>query len=74
MSLCSDAAGTARYASRIVGVAVLEAVLLGLACGAPQSAAAEDMPAFAPGMIEHMQQLERFRDDDHGLQPAPQVI
>lgn len=74
MSSRSDAATAARYTSPIVRFAVLEAALLGLACGGPQSAAAQDMPAFAPGMIGHMQQMEQFKDVDQGSQPTPPVI
>lgn len=76
MSACSDAGATARYTSQVVGLHVvgLAAALFGLACGAPQSAAAQDMPAFAPGMIGHMQQMEQFRDADRGSQPTPPVI
>jgi len=32
------------------------------------------MPAFAPGMIKHMQAMRRFRDPDQGAQPTPPVI
>jgi cytochrome c peroxidase len=71
MTLRSHAAAIARSASHGAGLA---AALFGLACGLPQSAAAEDVPAFAPGMIGHMQQMERFRDADHGSQPTPPVI
>ena len=74
MSSRSDAATSARYTSSIVRFAVLEAALLGLACGGPQSAAAQDMPAFAPGMISHMHQMEQFKDIDRGSQPTPPVI
>ncbi|HEY7230278.1 MAG TPA: hypothetical protein VH558_07915, partial [Pseudolabrys sp.] len=61
MSAYSNTVGTARHVSYVVGLA---AALFGLACGAPQSAAqnapAHDMPAFAPGMIGHMQRMEQF--------------
>ena len=35
---------------------------------------AADLPAFAPGMINHMQAMRRFKDRDHGVQPTPNVI
>src|SRR5690242_10723093 len=31
-------------------------------------------PAFAPGMIAHMQTMRRFKDRDHGVQATPPVI
>ena len=31
-------------------------------------------PAFAPGMIAHMQAMRRFKDPDQGAQPAPGII
>lgn len=70
MSSRSDAAGSGRYSNHVAGIAV---ALFGLA-GAPQSAPAQDVPAFAPGMIGHMQQMEQFRDADHGAQSTPPVI
>jgi cytochrome c peroxidase len=70
----SDAAATARYSSTVLRLAVLEAALFGLACGTPRLAAAQDVPAFAPGMISHMQKMEQFKDVDHGSQPTPPVI
>jgi hypothetical protein len=33
-----------------------------------------DEPAFAPGMINHMQAMRRFKDPDRGVQPTPNVI
>ena len=42
--------------------------------GAPQPAVAGEVPAFAPGMINHMQQMRRFKDADKGPQPTPPVI
>jgi cytochrome c peroxidase len=32
------------------------------------------VPAFAPGMIAHMQAMRRFKDPDRGVQQAPPVI
>lgn len=48
----------------------------------PQNAAADnsltrgeaERPAFAPGMINHMQKMRRFKDKDHGPQSTPAVI
>jgi cytochrome c peroxidase len=73
MSLCSNGAAT-RDTSRALRVFVLEIALVGLGCGASQFAAAQDVPAFAPGMINALQQMERFKDVDHGPQPTPPVI
>jgi cytochrome c peroxidase len=36
--------------------------------------AAAEVPAFAPGMINHMQKMRRFKDKDHGPQSTPAVI
>ncbi len=33
-----------------------------------------DVPAFAPGMINHMQAMRRFKDPDQSVQSAPFVI
>jgi cytochrome c peroxidase len=33
-----------------------------------------DVPAFAPGMIKHMQAMRRYKDADRGVQPAPAII
>src|SRR3954454_2130595 len=33
-----------------------------------------DVPAFAPGMIDHMQAMRRFKDPDRGAQATPSVI
>jgi cytochrome c peroxidase len=33
-----------------------------------------ELPAFAPGMIAHMQKMRRFKDKDHGAQVIPPVI
>src|SRR5215212_2203240 len=48
-----------------------------LACAwgaAPQFAGAEEVPAFAPGMINHMQQMRAFEDVDEGSQLTPPLI
>jgi cytochrome c peroxidase len=57
-------------------------ILACLASGVSQPAIAQQagsageasVPAFAPGMINHMQAMRRFKDADHGVQPAPAVI
>ena len=63
-----------RHAVRTFGLFVLGGVLASMGGGAPQVAAAEEVPAFAPGMIKHMQQMRRFKDVDKGPQPTPPVI
>jgi hypothetical protein len=73
MSLRSDGA-TTRDTSHALRILVLEVALAGVGCAAPQLALAQDVPAFAPGMINHMQQMKRFKDVDHGQQPTPPVI
>jgi cytochrome c peroxidase len=35
---------------------------------------ATNMPDFAPRMIEHMQNMRRYKDPDHGAQPTPRII
>jgi len=35
---------------------------------------AANMPAFASGMIKHLQAMRRFKDQDQGAQPTPKVI
>jgi cytochrome c peroxidase len=35
---------------------------------------ASRMPDFAPAMIEHMQNMRRYKDPDRGEQPTPRVI
>src|SRR5215213_3194681 len=61
-----------RHAIRSLG---LLGATLACAWGAtPQSAGAGEVPAFAPGMIDHMQQMRRFEDADHGSQLTPPII
>src|SRR5215469_11186767 len=62
--------GTGRV-PKVIGLGI---VLAGLACGAPQFAVADDVPAFAPGMISHMQQMTQFADADRGSQRTPPLI
>jgi cytochrome c peroxidase len=58
------------------------AALVCLLSVAPQLAIAQqvgnqgggDVPAFAPGMIHHMQAMRRFQDPDQGAQPTPNII
>ena len=73
MSLRSNGAAT-RDTSRALKILALEVALACLGGAAPQLAAAQDVPAFAPGMINHMQQMKRFKDVDRGQQPTPPVI
>ena len=73
MSLRSNGA-TTRDTNLVLRIFVLEVALACLGCGVPQLAAAQDVPAFAPSMINHMQQMKRFKDVDHGQQPTPPVI
>ena len=53
-------------------------VLAWIASGAAQPAFADSAtggaPAFAPGMIRHMQAMRRFHDPDQSVQAAPPVI
>jgi cytochrome c peroxidase len=46
---------------------------LAIAQNSGGSASAE-VPAFAPGMIDHMQKMRRFQDKDHGPQSTPPII
>ncbi len=73
MSLRSNGA-TTRDTSSVLKIFALEVALACLGCCTPQLAAAQDVPAFAPGMINHMQQMKRFKDVDRGQQPTPPVI
>jgi len=41
---------------------------------AENSGGRSDVPAFAPGMIDHMQKMRRFHDKDRGGQSTPEVI
>jgi cytochrome c peroxidase len=38
------------------------------------SGAGGNLPAFAPGMIDHMQAMRRFKDPDQSVQQAPPII
>jgi cytochrome c peroxidase len=70
----SSATVITRDTGRILKILALSAVLVGLACAAPHVAVAQNTPAFAPGMINHMQKMRQFPDADHGAQPTPPVI
>jgi cytochrome c peroxidase len=64
-------------ASIRVNVSAGTIVLASIAGVLSQSAIAagdNDVPAFAPGMIAHMQAMRRFSDPDHGGQQTPPVI
>lgn len=63
-----------RRATRNLGLFVLGVALSSLWGGTRHFAGAEEVPAFAPGMIKHMQQMRRFKDADKGSQPTPPVI
>ena len=72
----------AHPAIRTLRVCTVGAVLACIVSGASQPAMAQpasvqgaaDLPAFAPGMINHMQAMRRFKDQDQGVQPTPNVI
>jgi cytochrome c peroxidase len=74
MRLLSNATATTRGTPRVLKVFALATALLALGCAAPQVAQAQNVPAFAPGMIQHMQKMRQFPDPDHGVQQAPPVI
>jgi hypothetical protein len=65
-----------------LGLSVAAAALVGVLGGVPPAlaqtattqSAASGVPAFAPGMINHMQQMRRFPDPDRGAQDTPRVI
>jgi hypothetical protein len=67
---------------RILKASTGVAILVCLASGVSKLAIAQQVgtpasppaPAFAPGMINHMQAMRRFKDPDTGAQPAPAVI
>lgn len=73
MGSCHNTAAK-RRAIRTVGPFVLGIALATVGGGTPQSAGAQEVPAFAPGMIKHMQQMRRFKDADKASQPTPRVI
>jgi cytochrome c peroxidase len=68
--------------SKIAGISAVGAIIVSLASGMPPPAAAQqiggavnkDSPAFAAGMINHMQAMRRFKDPDQSVQQAPPII
>lgn len=70
---CCNIADTGR-AIRTLGLFFLGIALATLWDGTRHTVGADEVPAFAPGMINHMQQMRRFKDVDKGPQPAPSVI
>jgi cytochrome c peroxidase len=74
MSQRSSVATATRDPNPFLRILALEIVFALPILAAPQPAAAQDVPAFAPGMIDHMQQMRRFPDVDQGSQPTPPVI
>ena len=73
MSKCRNIT-TNRRSIRILELFILGVALASLSEGAPRFARAEEIPAFAPGMINHMQLMRRFKDADKGPQHTPSVI
>lgn len=67
---------------KALSVSTVGAVLACIVSGISQPAMAQSalaqgaagVPAFAPGMINHMQAMRRFKDRDQGAQPTPNVI
>ncbi len=74
MRLLSNAIVITPDTTRILKILAFDAALVAAACGMPHGAAAQDVPAFAPGMINHMQKMRQFPDADHGAQPTPPAI
>lgn len=71
MRLFSDAT---RNIHHVLKILALETALVCLGCAVPHVAAAQNVPAFAPGMINHMQKMRQFHDPDRGAQLTPPVI
>ncbi len=67
-----------RAIRRALNASAATLIVACIAGGAPSPARAGDNdagpPAFAPGMINHMQSMRRFHDPDHGAQPTPPII
>ncbi len=70
---CCNIAAT-RSAIRTLGLFVLGCALAIVWDGAPGTVGAEEVPAFATRMVNHMQQMRRFEDVDKGTQPTPSLI
>ena len=62
------------WAIKTVGLFILGVALASMWDGTLRMAGAEEAPAFAPGMIRHMQQMRRFKDPKPGSQSTPFVI
>jgi cytochrome c peroxidase len=63
-----------RRVIRSLGFFISGIVLAYAFSGTPEFARAEEVPAFAPGMINHMQLMRRFPDPDKRSQNTPPVI
>jgi hypothetical protein len=78
----SDVADTYPATISVLKGSAIGAILVCLAGGVSAPALAQQggggneagVPAFAPGMINHMQTMRRFKDPDQGVQSAPDVI
>jgi len=57
-----------------VALICLAGTALPRALADPPTAGNPGTPAFAPGMIGHMQAMRRFKDPDQGTQTAPKMI
>jgi cytochrome c peroxidase len=82
MTMRSRIAAARQILIKTVTVFAGGAALICVASGALRHANAEqpaarpdaEVPAFAPGMINHMQDMRRFKDPDHGVPLPPAVI
>src|SRR4029079_12165516 len=70
----SYSVSTNRHPIKALGLFVFATVLAAVWSGVLRFADAQERPAFAPAMIDHMQQMRRFKDPDKGVQPTPTVI
>ena len=69
-------------AIKAIRVSTIGAILACIVSGSPTPAMAQsaggqgaaDVPAFAPGMINHMRAMRQFKDPDQGVQSTPSVI
>jgi len=55
-------------------VVCLASTVSSLALAQQAGRGAEELPAFAPSMIDHMQAMRRFKDRDQSVQQAPPII
>ena len=66
----------------VIGISAFGAMVVWLASSVSSLAIAQQagtvadaqFPAFAPGMIDHMQAMRRFKDPDQSVQQAPPII